>query len=64
MNEKCIPQRKQMAMGKSVPQGAGGKFARGGSVPSLKTGIPDNPITDAKRANGVKGIKNGGKVGC
>lgn len=64
MSKEAIRQHKQMAMGKSVPQGTGGKYARGGSVPGLKTGIPDNPITDAKRANGVRGIKSGGKVGC
>jgi len=57
-----IPQHKQMAMGQEPRVGgigAAGKYARGGSV--LKTGIPTSPITDAKRANGVPGMKKGGK---
>lgn len=55
-----ISQHKQMAMGQEPKVGPGGKFAKGGSV----KGIPTSPVTDAKRANGVPGIKKGGKVGC
>ncbi len=52
-----------MAMGKTT-QG----YANGGSVNGnrgarvLKTGIPDSPIEDAKRRNGVVGMKKGGKA--
>lgn len=62
MSDSQIPQHKRMAMGKGAPQGSGGKFAAGGRVGLLKTGIPTNPLTDAKRANGVKGYKAGGKA--
>lgn len=56
MATKAINQHKQIAMG-------GKPFAKGGIVP-LKTGTPVNPITAAKRSNGVPGYKSGGKVKC
>lgn len=58
----AIGQHKSMAMGKSLAKApAPGRFAAGGQVAPLKTGLPTNPITDAKRANGVPGFKRGGK---
>lgn len=62
-----ITQHKRMAMGQNISHGGGGgsnKFARGGGVgirPS-KSGIPTTPLTDAKRANGIPGLKKGGKA--
>jgi hypothetical protein len=60
---KAIPQHKQMAMGK-MTQG----YANGGAVNGnrgarlMKTGIPDSPLEDAKRRNGVVGMKKGGRA--
>lgn len=62
MADKQISQHKRMAMGDGVarPRKASKlEFARGGVV--SKTGIPTSPITDSKRANGVPGMKKGGK---
>lgn len=54
-----ISQHKRLAMGEKVG------FAKGGAVPArtglLKTGTPTSPLTDAKRANGIPGMKKGGK---
>lgn len=52
-----INQHKRMAMG----------MKRGGGVlknttPARKTGMPDSPLEKVKRANGIPGIKTGGKV--
>jgi hypothetical protein len=55
-----ISQHKQMAMGQTPKVGAGGNYARGGSV----KGIPTSPITDVKRSNGIPGMKKGGKAKC
>lgn len=58
-----IPQRKNLAMGNPLP-----KFADGGRVNgntgarTMRTGIPDGPVEEARRANGVPGFKHGGKV--
>jgi hypothetical protein len=63
MSKDQIGQHKKLAMGKPTgngPNGPNGKFAKGGPV--LKTGIPESPITKAKIANGVPGIKKGGKA--
>lgn len=64
-DNSMIPQHHRMAMGQSVNgmnRGPGGKFAAGGSV---KAGLPTSPITDSKRANGVPGMKKGGRgKGC
>lgn len=51
MNDK-INQHKKMAMGGNVP-----KYAKGGIV----KGLPENPITSAKRKNDVPKYKKGGK---
>lgn len=56
-----VGQHKQMAMGQEPKVGSigqAGKYARGGAV----RGIPTSPITDVKRANGVPGMKKGGKA--
>lgn len=58
MKDSQVNQHKRMAMGEKVG------FARGGRVGvprTLKTGIPDSPIENAKRANGVVGMKKGGR---
>jgi len=57
---QAIPQHKRMAMGQKDIG-----FAKGGAVETklLKTGIPTSPITDAKRANGIPGMKRGGRAG-
>lgn len=50
-----MSQHKRMAEGQKVG------FKTGGSVPKpLKTGVPDSPITKAKMANGIPGMKKGG----
>lgn len=57
MADKQISQHKRLAMGENVG------FARGGRVAPqrpLKTGIPDSPLENAKRANGIPGMKKGG----
>lgn len=38
--------------------------AQGGSLrtPMLKTGIPESPLTKARKANGIPGMKTGGNV--
>ena len=53
MDDKFTPQHKLLAMGKPI------KMARGGL---LKTGIKDSPLENAKRNNGIVGLKKGGKV--
>jgi hypothetical protein len=58
-----VSQHKQLAMGQNPKVGgigAADKYARGGSV----KGIPTSPITDVKRANGIPGMKKGGKAKC
>jgi len=52
-----VPQHKRMAMGEKVG------FKKGGAVAPrlLKTGTPDSPLEKAKRANGIPGMKKGGK---
>lgn len=64
MSDSQIPQHKRMAMGKGLSSApsSSAKFAGGGRVGLLKTGIPTGPLTDAKRANGIKGYKAGGKA--
>lgn len=60
---KMMGQHKLMAMGdrpNSVPSRTA-KFSGGGGVKPMKTGIPTSPITDAKRANGIPGMKKGGR---
>lgn len=70
-----ISQHKLMAMGLGTksPKDAGAdsksgrnQFARGGLVATnsrlLKTGIPDSPLENAKRNNGIPGFKAGGKT--
>jgi len=52
-----VSQHKQMAMGQKPKVEGSTKFARGG----LAKGIPTSPITDVKRANGIPGMKKGGK---
>lgn len=56
-------QHKMMAMGKGIRGNvtSTSKFARGGNVGVLKSGIPTTPLTDAKRSNGIPGMKKGGK---
>lgn len=62
MLKKAIPQHKRMAMG-------GGhtplSYARGGSVPTTGASVSaestGSPMTAARRNNGVKGMKEGGK---
>ena len=52
-----MSQHKRMATGEKVG------FAGGGMVPPsrpLKTGMRDTPLENAKRANGIPGMKKGG----
>lgn len=58
MAKQPINQHKRMAMG-----GNARGYKLGGSVPTLlKTGTPENPITKAKMANGIPGMKKGGRA--
>jgi hypothetical protein len=52
----AVPQHKRMAMGETVA------MKKGGAV--RKSGIPDSPMETVKRANGIPGMKSGGKVGA
>ena len=65
---KNVNQHKSLAMGDGLTKAPSrvDKFAKGGAVPNLKSGLPTSPITDAKRANGIPGLKKGGmsKKGC
>lgn len=66
MSDNQVSQHKRMAMGRGITSAPkGGSFAKGGGVDKalLKTGMPTSPITDAKRANGIPGVKAGGKIG-
>jgi hypothetical protein len=65
MASNLISQHKRMAMGTGPVRAPGGQFAKGGSIPNtnLKTGIPDSPQTKAKMANGIPGLKKGGRAG-
>lgn len=56
MDNKLIPQHKRMAMGQ---RDVG--FKKGGFVTPVKKGVPDSPLEKGKRANGVPGMKHGGK---
>lgn len=61
MKEKCIPQRKRLAMGDTLKG-----YAKGGTVgvvsapavvkPSVNSGKQMSPMERAKRNNGVKGM--------
>jgi hypothetical protein len=51
-----LNQHKRMAMG-----GNARGYKTGGAVQPLKTGTPASPITKAKMANGIPGMKRGGK---
>lgn len=56
--DKMIPQHKRMAMGQERVG-----FKKGGAVPNpkvMKGGVPNTPLTNVKRANGIKGMKHGG----
>lgn len=56
-NDSKIPMHKRLAMGEKVG------FKKGGSLPMpkvVKGGVPNTPITNAKRANGLPGMKKGG----
>jgi hypothetical protein len=57
MKDRGIPQHKRVAMG-----GAPGpvSFAKGGSVSAPNNAVK-NPLVAARRNNGVKGMKDGGK---
>jgi hypothetical protein len=59
MLKKAIPQHKRLAQGgEHTPLG----YARGGSVGTGHvSGTAKNPLTAARRNNGVKGMKEGGK---
>ena len=59
-NNSQVNQHHRLAMGENIGHGSA-KFAKGGRVAPLKSGLPTSPVTDAKRANGVPGFKKGGK---
>ena len=55
MKEKCVNQHKRLAMGDTIKG-----YAKGGSIGTMRQHMPTSPVTDAKRANGVPGMKGGG----
>jgi hypothetical protein len=67
MANSKVPQHKNLAMGKAVGFARGGRVnvtpvGAGAMVPS---GKGSNPLTTAKRNNGIPGMKKGGKMpGC
>lgn len=68
MATKMISQHKRMAQGDmSVGFARGGSVVKGLSMPKLPkigggSGLPESPLTVAKRNNGVVGMKKGGKT--
>lgn len=56
ISNKPVNQHKRLAMGDTVKG-----YAKGGLIGTHKQNLPTNPVTDAKRANGIKGFKGGGK---
>lgn len=61
-----IPQNKRLAMGEKVGFAKGGSVPKAPALPSsrpvLKTGRPDSPMEGVKRANGIVGMKKGGRA--
>ena len=57
--KKTIPQHKRMAMGGEGNIRLG--YAKGGSVGTGKVSAAKDPLVAARRNNGVKGMKDGGK---
>lgn len=60
----AINQHKKLAMGQPVKMAAGGpvkSLTHKGVMPAIK-GQPMDPITKAKRNNGIPGYKKGGSV--
>lgn len=60
MSDSNIPMHKRNAMGQRVGFKTGGSV---GGVPLRKTGLPDTPQENARRRNGVPGMKKGGSCG-
>ena len=62
MKEKMLPLHKRLAMGDTLKG-----YAKGGTVGSdlniisVRPGKAANPLTAAKRVNGIPGYKKGGK---
>ena len=57
MKQKPVPQHKRLAMGDTVKG-----YAKGGSIGTGHvSGTAKNQLTAARRNNGVKGMKGGGK---
>lgn len=59
MDKKPINQHKRVAMGDTIKG-----YAKGGRVGLPETGVSGaakNPLTAARRGNGLKGMKDGGK---
>lgn len=57
-SSSLVPMHKRMAMGQTQ------NLKTGGSVRPSKTGIPDTPLENARRANGIPGMKKGGSCSC
>jgi hypothetical protein len=62
-SNKPTPQHKRLAMGDTVKGYAkGGSIGTGAPVVAKPSGgLPQSPITRAKHANGIPGMKKGGK---
>lgn len=56
-----IPQHKRLAMGEKVGFKSGGIIGASARPANLKTGLKDSPLETVKRANGIPGMKKGGK---
>ena len=54
-NNMAVPQHKRLACGDTIKG-----YAKGGTVEASPTKI--SPLTQARRNNGIKGMKTGGKV--
>lgn len=63
--DKPIRQRARLAMGDTVKGYAkGGSIGIGAPVVAKPTsGLPESPVTRAKRNNGIPGMKKGGSCG-
>ncbi len=56
-----VPQHKRMAMGDRVGFKKGGSVSAPSATKPLKSGIKNSPLEGVKRANGIPGMKKGGR---
>jgi hypothetical protein len=60
MAKDCVNQHKRMAMGQAPAGYARGGVVGAGPMVAPPSGRPRSPLTNARRNNGVPGMKKGG----